>query len=201
MEYKVKKETAGYVGFIRYADDFLICVEQQADSERIVRELRDRLKKFGLALSGEKTKIVIFGRRAKDNAERTGGKPGTFDFLGFTHTNAKTRKGGYRIGRRTTRKNFNQKIKAMNEWLKAVRNVAKPKAWWKILCAKMRGHFQYYGVSGNAESLERYRRKVVWLVLKWLNRRSQKRSMSWMQLYEYLERHKLPKYRIVHKLY
>jgi len=65
----------------------------------------------------------------------------------------------------------------------------------------MRGHFQYYGVSGNAESLERYRRKVVWLVLKWLNRRSQKRSMSWMQLYEYLERHKLPKYRIVHKLY
>lgn len=201
IERKVRKETTGYVGFVRYADDFLICVEHQADSERILRELRDRLKKFGLALSEEKTKIVIFGRKAKDNAERTGGKPGTFDFLGFTHTNAKTRKGGYKIGRRTTRKNFNQKIKAINEWLKAVRNVAKPKVWWKILCAKMRGHFQYYGVSENADSLEKYRRKVVWLVLKWLNRRSQKRSMNWIQFYEYLKRHELPKYRIVHKLY
>jgi hypothetical protein len=102
---------------------------------------------------------------------------------------------------KTSRKKFSAKCREMNDWLKSIRNQAKTKDWWKILAAKLRGHFQYYGVSENSVSIAKFYRLTIRMVRKWLNRRSQKRKMSWAKFREYLEHYPLPQPRIVHKLY
>ncbi|MBE3047396.1 hypothetical protein IMZ48_33760 [Candidatus Bathyarchaeota archaeon] len=75
------------------------------------------------------------------------------------------------------------------------------KEWWPILAAKLRGHYQYYGVSGNMRSVRKFQAIVLRLVLKWLNRRSQKKSFNWPGYLEYVRRYPLPSPRIVHNLY
>lgn len=201
LERRVKKASKGYVGFVRYADDFIICVQSPKEASEIRISLTQRLEEFGLELSEDKTVIVTFGRYSKENAAKAGGKPGTFDFLGFTFYNGKTRKGKFKVGIRTSRKRFNQKVKEISQWIKSVRSLVSPKEWWPILCAKLRGHYQYYGVSGNFEALRRFTWTVVRTIFKWLNRRSQKKSYDWSKFGEYLQRHKLPKPRIHHNSY
>ena len=95
-------------------------------------------------------------------------------------------------------KKFRAKIKEMNIWLKQIRNLIPTKEWWKTLQAKLRGHFQYYGVSGNSPSIKKFYSLSLKLVHKWLNRRSQKKSMSWSKLYNYLNLYPLPQPRIKH---
>ncbi len=201
IERTVKRDTNGYVGFVRYADDFIICVQYKENSHVILDSLRERLRKFGLELSMEKTKVIEFGRYAKENAEAKGERPKTFDFLSFTHFCDKTRKGAFKVGRRTSRKKFTLKIQDMNQWLKAVRNTAKPKEWWEVLRSKLRGHFQYYGVSGNYRGIMRYYTLAIKLIFKWLNRRSQKNSFNWEGFNKYLQRHPLPTPKIHHNFY
>ncbi len=89
----------------------------------------------------------------------------------------------------------------MNAWLKAIRNTVKTKEWWPILEAKLRGHYQYYGVSGNMMSLRRFYAVTLGLVCRWLNKRSQRKTFSWKGFMEYLKHYPLPKPRIVHNLY
>ena len=91
------------------------------------------------------------------------------------------------MGRQTSRKQFRKKYQELNEWLKHVRNTAPLKEWWPMLQAKLRGHYQYYGVSGNMPQLRCFYRDAVRLTLKWLNRRSQRRSFSWEGFTSYLE--------------
>nr|AAR87119.1 ID272-like protein [Caedibacter taeniospiralis] len=89
----------------------------------------------------------------------------------------------------------------LNLWLKSIRNVLPTKEWWKILKAKLRGHFEYYGVSGNYPSIAKYYSIAMRQTLKWLNRRSQKRKMNWWDFNKYVERHPLPRPRINHIFY
>jgi len=191
----------GAVVMVRYADDFVICVQYQDDAERILDALKQRLKKFGLELALDKTKVIEFGRNASDNAKQRGQKAETFTFLGFTHYCGKTRKGKFKVGRKTDRKRFRAKIKEMNNWLKEIRNTTQMKEWWPILRAKLSGHFQYYGVSENYRSIQRYYFLTMRLVMKWLNRRCQKMSMNWEQFLKYLKRYPLPRPRISFSLY
>ena len=197
----VKPHCRGVVGIVRYADDFVICVQYQDDAVSLLDELRRRLEKFGLELSEDKTKIVGFGRFAVENARKRKQRTGTFNFLGFTHYCDKTRKGKFKVGRVTDRKRFRTKIKELKMWLKAVRNLVPVKEWWPTLCAKLRGHFLYYGVSGNFRGIKRFYYLVVRLALKWLNRRSQKKSFNWERYLKYLERYPLPRPRIYHNFY
>jgi len=199
---KVEKRKFGsYIGMVRYCDDFVICVQSKEVAEQLLSELSDRLAKFGLELSAEKTRIVEFGRYARENSRKKGCKPGSFSFLGFTHFCDKGRKGYFKVGRKTDRKKFSVKIKEMNKWLKAVRNTSKPEVWWPILAAKLRGHFQYYGVSGNYMGISHFCYLTIRMIFKWLNRRSQKKSYNWEQFRIYLLRHPLPKPKIYHNLY
>ena len=199
---KVEKQKFGsYISMVRYCDDFVICVQRKEVAEQLLTELSDRLAKFGLELSAEKTQIVEFGRYARENSRKKRCKPGSFSFLGFTHFCDKGRKGYFKVGRKTDRKKFSVKIKEMNKWLKAVRNTNKPEVWWPILAAKLRGHFQYYGVSGNYMGISYFRHLTIRLIFKWLNRRSQKKSYNWEQFRIYLFRHPLPKPKIYHNLY
>jgi len=196
----VRKQVSGFVSIVRYADDYVICAQYKHEAEGILTALTGRLAKFGLALAAAKTKLIQFGKYAREKARKQGGKAGTFDFLGFTHFSDKDRKGGFKVGRKTAQKKFTVKAKELTQWIKRSRGT-KPQEWWKILSAKLRGHYQYYGVSGNYQGIARFYEHTKQMLFKWLNRRSQKKSFNWETFTEYLQRHPLPLPRICHNLY
>ena len=171
------------------------------EAESILRDLKERLAEFRLELAEDKTGCIEFGRYAKQNAEAKGTKPATFGFLGFTHFIDKTRKGTYKLGRKTDRKRLTVKLKALGGWFKATRNRLPLRELWKTFKAKLAGHFQYYGVSGNFMGIMRYWQEAVRLAMKWLNRRSQKKSFNWTTFAQYMERHPLPAPTIHHNFY
>lgn len=201
FEKKVKPHARGACFLVRYADDFVCMIQYKEDAEAIEKALHTRCAKFDLELHGGKTRVISFGRYERENASRSGRKPNTFDFLGFTHFCDTGRRGGFKVGRRTRKKKFRNACVSMNCWLKAMRNRVRLKELWPTLRAKLRGHYQYYGVSGNYRAITRYYYETVKLVFKWLNRRSQRRSFNWKTFMLYLERYPLPRPRIVHNLY
>jgi RNA-directed DNA polymerase len=202
FERRIKPQMAGQVYLIRYADDFLIMVQKQSDACMIEQALSDRFKKFSLTLHSEKTRTISFSRKEPENAKRQGRKPNTFEFLGFTHYWHCSLEGGwYKLSRRTSAKRFRRACRAMNEWLRSVRNWCKTKEWWLMLASKMRGHYQYYGVSGNSKMLKVFYYQVMRMVHKWLNRRSQRNLWNWERYLNYLRNYPLPLPHIVHKFY
>ena len=201
FEKKVKPQANGDAYLVRYADDFICMVRSVGAAQEIEEMLRERFTKFELELHPEKTRGLSFGRHEKENAQKQNRRPNTFDFLGFTHYCDTSRKGKFMVNRQTSSKKFRQKCKDMNAWLKAVRGTAPAKDWWPTLAAKLRGHYQYYGISGNMPALQRYHYTTLRLTRKWLNRRSQRGKYSWRGFTEYLEHYPLPKPRIVHNLY
>ncbi len=197
----VKSSVSGFCELVRYADDFVCVVQNVEDAQRIEKALKCRFERYGLEIHPDKSRSFSFGRFESENAKRQNRRDNTFEFLGFTHYCDKTRKGRFKVGRKTSRKKFKAKCKDMNLWLKSVRNLVKTKVWWKVLRAKLQGHYQYYGVSGNMPSILKYYSMTVRLVHKWLNRRSQKKRMSWSKLKDYLSCYPLPKPGIKHNLY
>jgi group II intron reverse transcriptase/maturase len=201
FETTVKSHVRGFCEIVRYADDFVCVVRYANDARRIERGLQNRFNKYGLELHPIKSRNIGFGRFERDNAKNQNRRMNTFDFLGFTHYCDRSRKGNFKVGRKTSRKKYSVKCKEMNTWLKAIRNQVKTKEWWKILIAKLRGHFQYYGVSENYKGIARFYKFTIKMVLKWMNRRSQKRKMSWDRFTEYLNHYPLPKPKIIHNFY
>ena len=200
---KVEKEhIKGYTELIRYADDFIITVQTKQEAQQILQDLEARLQKFNLELSKDKTRLIEFGRYAAENSRNRGkGKPETFDFLGFTLCCSKSRKGNFLFKAKTSSKKQNRKLKEMNQWLKAVRNMIEGKDIWKVLVSKLQGHYNYYGISGNFKSIQGYYYQVRRMTFRWLNRRSQKQSFNWQEFTEYLRRYPLPKPALVYNLY
>ena len=197
----VQKHTKGYVELVRYADDFIILAQSESDANRMLRALQNRFAKYKLQLHPDKTSIFSFGRKEKPKSIRENRKANTFDFLGFTHYCDKTRKGHFKVGRKTSAKKFRAKAKELNLWLKSIRNLVLTKDWWKVLRAKLLGHYEYYGVSENYASIYKFYRLAIRKKKKWLNRRSQKKAMSWTKMYQYIVFHPLPKPRIKHNFY
>ena len=193
FEQSVKTHTKGFCELVRYADDFVCLVQYKDDALKIRRALGNRFNKYDLTLHPDKTRVFSFGKVERGNSKNQNRKANTFDFLGFTHFCDKTRNGYFKVGRKTAMKKFRAKIKELNIWLKQIRNLLPTKEWWQTLKAKLRGHFEYYGVSGNYPSIKRYYSLALKLVHKWLNRRSQKRSMNWSKLYNYLTLSTYPK--------
>jgi group II intron reverse transcriptase/maturase len=170
----------GEVIVVRYADDIVMGFEQRADAERFLQEWKERLRKFGLELHPDKTRLIEFGRFAAEDRKRRGqGKPETFNFLGFTHICAKNRKtGGFSVDRKTIRKRLSAKLKAVREelrrrWHEPVAEVGK---WLRSV---VQGYFNYHAVPGNIDSLQSFRAQVVWHWSRALQRRSQKSRMPW----------------------
>lgn len=201
FEKRLKRQTRGTCHLVRYADDFICMVQYKDDARHIEQALRERFAKFDLELHPKKTRVISFGRYERENAQRRQRRPNTFDFLGFTHFCGTSRKGKFIVGRKTSRKKFRAKCKEMNQWLRRVRNARKAKDWWPTLAAKLRGHYQYYGISGNMLSIRRFHTLTLRMAFKWMNRRSQRKSFNWARFREYLEHYPLPKPRIVHNLY
>lgn len=197
FEKKVKPQVKGQAHLVRYADDFICMVQYAGDAEHIEGSLRERFSQFDLELHPEKTRTFSFGRFERENADTQNRKANTFTFLGFTHYCDKTRMGAFKVGRKTSPKKFRTKCKELNHWLRMIRNFKKVKDLWPVLQAKLRGHYQYYGIRGNMRAIGRFYSVAVRLSLKWLNRRSQRKSFNWKRFYTYLERYPLPKPKIV----
>ena len=196
-----RKSCTGFTRLIRYADDFVVCFAQKAEAEMFRKELGERLGKFGLEVEPTKTRVLEFGRFAAQRAKRRKEKPETFDFLGLTHYCGTSRNGaGFRMKRITARKKFTAKLKVFKEWLKKARTM-KTKDLWETAKAKLRGHYNYYGVTDNMRGIERFGHEVRMLLHKWLNRRGKRQCLNWERFEEMCERFPLPKPRIMVRMF
>jgi group II intron reverse transcriptase/maturase len=188
MEKVVKRRNEGQTCIIRYADDFVCAFQFKREAERTHKEIEERLLKFGLETSKEKTRIISFSRFRKE--EKT-----WFSFLGFEFRWGVDRKGKDRIKRSTSKKKLKLSIQQFTIWIKEFRNKRLRKIF-EVLNSKLRGYYNYYGVIGNFKSLNMFYEQVVKLLYKWLNRRSQRRSFNYQVFGELLEFFKIEKPRI-----
>ena len=199
---KLTKEIKGYTEMVRYADDFIIGAQTKLEAEEILEKVKLRLKEFGLEVSNEKTRIIEFGRYAKTNSRDTGNnKPDTFNFLGFTHYCSKSKKGNFLMKVKTDKKRMSDKLREMNKWLKKIRNLITIKEIWKALSIRLKGHYNYYGVSSNSRSIQTFYYQTTRLTRKWMNRRSQKKSFSITEFYEYLKQYPIVKPALAYNMY
>ena len=201
FEKKVKPIAKGHVELIRYCDDFVVCCESGKDAKEFLSKLQTRLAKFGLEISKDKTKVLKFGRQVWKQTQKQKGKVETFNFLGFTHYCGKSRRGYFVMGHKTSKENICRKLKETKEWIKKIRSKLKLKEWWPTLKSKLIGHYNYFGVSGNYRCLKQFYNQIVSMVFKWINRRSQKKSMSFEIYCNYLQHNPLPIPRICYALY
>jgi group II intron reverse transcriptase/maturase len=204
FEQQVKPMMRGKCRLIRFADDFVIVFQLEYDAERVMAVISKRFEKYGLTVHPGKTKLIDFRspihfeRNRKDNEHR-GGKPETFDLLGFTHYWGKTRKGGWAVMRKTMKSRLARSIQMIEQWCR--RNRHKPiYGQWKELCTKVRGHYGYYGITGNFRSLGRFRDQVHRSWQRWLNRRKNRMKFTWEKFNLLLARYSLPIPKIVHSV-
>ena len=181
----------GRCRLIRYADDFVACFEYRHEADAFEKGLKERLAKFGLEVAADKTKTLRFGRNG-------GPHNGRFDFLGFEFYWEPDRKGKPRVKRRTASKKLQAGIQRMTEWIKTHRHW-KLARQMKTLKAKLQGTWNYYGLIGNCRRMRLFYDETCRTLYKWLNRRSQRKSMTWAALRRMLERFQVPRPRIMEK--
>jgi group II intron reverse transcriptase/maturase len=176
------REAHGDVIAVRFADDFVVGFEHREDAARVLTELRERFARFGLALHPDKTRLIEFGRHADRNRRgRGGGKPETFNFLGFTHSCSKTRKGQFTVLRETMRPKWRAKLQAVTTELRRRLHAPIPEQGAYVR-AVLLGHARYYGVPRNAPRLYAFRHELARIWRAALQRRSQTASVSWERM-------------------
>jgi group II intron reverse transcriptase/maturase len=186
---KVKPLLRGRAFLVRYADDFIMGFALEEDARRVMAVLPKRFEKHGLKIHPDKTRLVEF-RKPKEPRDPKGG-PGTFDFLGFTHFWAKSRKGRWVVTRKTSKKRLGRAIRTMGDWMR--KNRHKPvSSQHKTLAQKLGGHYNYYGITGNSDALGAFFRRVRRLWKKWLSRRSQRAQLNWERMEAIMELFPLP---------
>lgn len=197
FEEQVKPRLKGQAYEIRYADDALLCFQYREDAQRVLEVLHKRFERFGLRLHPEKTRLVEFGRRAHAQAQRTKAKTATFDFLGLTHRCATSRNGKFTVHVSTMKKRLKRSLRAIAQWCRAHRH--DPVEFQaRMLNAKLRGHYQYYGRPTNYRSLWKLYRAVRRTWRTWLTRRTRGKRMSWARFANLLTHHPLLRPRITH---
>ena len=193
-----KKVAHGDVIVVRYADDAVLGLQHRAEAERFLADLRERLRKFGLELHPEKTRLIEFGRYAAERrAKRGEGKPETFNFLGFTHICGKNHATGYfMVLRRTIGKRMAAKLKDMRQQLRR-RMHARTSDTVKWLRSVVRGYFQYHAIPRNEDRMKAFRNEVLRMWMWALRRRSQRTRWTWDKFLEKLG-NLLPEVEVLH---
>jgi len=182
----------GRAKLVRFADDFVVLFNSERDARRFAAVLPKRFEKYGLKLHPEKTRLLQFSKPRKDE------KSETFDFLGFTYYWGKSRKGNRVVQRKTAKDRLKRSIKRIYQWCKANRH--NPiREQWQTMCRKVRGHYGYFGITGNYRTLAGYFLQVKRAWHKWLNRRSRGNQLPWELFVKLLERYPVPNPRIVHQ--
>jgi group II intron reverse transcriptase/maturase len=197
FEEVVKPRLKGEAYEIRFADDAILCFQHREDAEKVMRVLPKRFEKYGLTLHPEKTRLIEFGRHAARNAKKRGKQPESFDFLGFKHLCARSRKGGFTVHVRTLAKRLRRGLKAIADWCKQHRRTPVNQQQ-EALNAKLRGHYQYYGRPTNYYSIWQFYRRVCRIWREWLGRRTRGRPLRWDRYNAILRQHPLLLPRITH---
>jgi len=202
FEHQVKPCLKGRAFLIRYADDFVIGFACEEDARRVLAVLPQRFGKYGLVLHPDKTRLVPFAQPAQDSlpgAPEGGNRPGTFDLLGFTHYWGRSRKGSWVVKRKTAQDRLSRALTKIAQWCRLNRH--QPIAeQHQTLSQKLRGHFAYYGITGNSFSLSRFRDAVECCWKKWLSRRRRRGFLSWTTFVRLLRRYPLPAAVAVHSV-
>lgn len=192
FEKHIRKSCKGHAFMVRYADDFVCCFQSEMEAKNFYYALIKRLKKFNLEIAEDKSKILPFGRFAVQNNKQQGkGKPGTFDFLGFTHYCSQSRGGRFRVKRKTSAKKVRAKLKECKEWLKANRTTNIHIVIDRFQ-RSLKGYYNYYCITDNLPHVNNFRDKIKSLFFKWMNRRSQKKSFNYGKFGLFLNRYPLP---------
>jgi group II intron reverse transcriptase/maturase len=193
FEHDVRPRMRGRAILVRYADDAVLGFERRDDAERVMAVLGKRMGKYGLSLHPEKTRLVSFLRPRRGCTQRKG--TATFDFLGFTLYWRRSRKGWWVPGLKTRKARLQKTIKALGDWCRRHRHWPL-KEQHAALSLRLRGHYQYFGVSGNVPSLVQLRWEAGRRWHKWLRRRSQRSRMTWERFNQLLKVYPLPAPRI-----
>jgi RNA-directed DNA polymerase len=192
-----RRHAHGEMIIVRYGDDFVAGFEHRSDAERFHSDLRERFASFALELHPEKTRLIEFGRfAARNRAARGLGRPETFDFLGFTHACAKTKKGRFALKRKTIAKRLARKLREVKLALLQRRHLPVPEqgSW---LASVVRGHLAYYAVPGNIDAVSAFRTQAIRHWHRALKRRSQRHRLDWERMNR-LSIRWLPPARIMH---
>lgn len=195
FEHEIRPRLKGQAFLVRFADDFVIGCEVESDARKVMAVLPKRFTRYGLTIHPVKTKLVPFGKPTPGWKHRND----TFDFLGFTHYWGKSRKGQSVIKRKTAKTRIRRAIKRLWLWCRNHRHLAFEEQY-RILCTKLRGHIQYYGIRGNMKALKavRYAAQRSWHF--WLARRSHKKAMPWERYHTLILIFPFPWPRIVHPI-
>lgn len=203
FEREVKPCLAGRAYLIRYADDFVMGFTHEGDARRVLEVLPKRFGKYGLTIHPDKTRLIPFrhpSSRTSGHDDETRTRPGTFDLLGFTHYWGRSLKGNWVVKCKTASSRLDRAMRSIAQWCRKHRHRPIGEQQ-QTLCQKLRGHFAYYGLTGNASALAQFRTAVVRCWRKWLNRRNRERSLDWDLFNRLLERYPLPPVRVVHSVY
>jgi group II intron reverse transcriptase/maturase len=193
LEGEVKPRLKGSAFLVRYADDFVIGFSSEEDARRVMDVLPKRFGKYGLTLHPEKTRLLEF-KRPKDDDDAS--PPESFDFLGFNHHWEKSLSGWWVIKQKTATSRLTRALNKVARWCRENRH--KPVTeQHRHLSAALRGHYGYFGITGNSQALGRFQHEVKSVWRKWLARRSQ-RGLSWERFSELLKRFALPPPRAIH---
>jgi len=197
FEDEAKPRLMGNATLVRFADDLVMTFETHHDAKRVLEVLGKRLERYGLTLHPDKTRFIDF------RPERSGGthpdcKEPPFDFLGFTHTWRRSQKGKSVVRQTTAKSRLARALVTVKDWCRKNRH-------WPVhnqharLSAKLKGHYAYYGITGNIRQLQRYRNQVTKVWRKWLARRTRSARLTWARYSAFLERHPLPAAKITHR--
>jgi RNA-directed DNA polymerase len=203
FEREVKPRLRGKAYLIRYADDFVIGFTQEEDARRVLAVLPQRFSKYGLAIHPDKTQLIAFQQppsAARGTGTGSGTPPGTFTLLGFTHYWGRSLRGRWVVKRKTASSRLSRALRSIAQWCRQHRHQPLG-AQQQTLSQKLRGHFAYYGITGNSRALSMFRTGVVRCWRYWLNRRNRERSLDWDQFNRLLRLYPLPPTKVVHSVY
>ena len=186
----------GEAYLFRYADDFVACFQHRGEACAFMNWLKVRFEQFGLALAEEKTKCLAFGRFAREKAKKRGGKPEGFTFLGFDHYCGQTKKGYFKVKRRTNRKKLGASLKRFTEWCQKSRCWMTKGQMLRWAKARIVGHLNYYAITDNSKRCGEYVYHATCILFKWLNRKSQRTSYRWEGYLQVLKWLKWPSARV-----
>jgi group II intron reverse transcriptase/maturase len=189
----VAPRMSGKAHLVRYADDAVMVFECEQDAKRVIAVLSKRFAKYGLTLHPGKTRTIPFGRPLHSEREH----PTGFSFLGFMHYWGRSLRGNWVVKRKTASERFTRALRRIAQWCRRYRHLP-VKAQWRMLVRKVRGHYAYYGITGNARALNQFRFQVEHVWGRWLSRRSH-RGMTWERFNRLLRRYPLPEVVILHR--
>jgi group II intron reverse transcriptase/maturase len=198
FETEVKPRLRGRATLIRYADDFAIGFEHEEDARRVLAVLGKRLGRYGLTLHPDKTRLLPF--RRPPAGQKSGKGSASFDFLGFTLYWARSRRGRWGMACKTRRASLRRAIQSVTDWCHLHRHLP-VQVQHAALTRRLRGHFNYFGVSGNFRSLLLLAQAAKRAWYKWLCRRSQRKRLTWERFADLLEQHPLPRPRITVRIW